>query len=203
MPVTKIILIRHGQTNWNFEKKYQGHSNIELSPEGLSQAEKVAARFSDEKIDAVYASDLSRAFKTAELIADSHNLKVKTVPKLREIMFGQWEGLKFEEINARWPGEFEKFWLHPDEAHIPDGESFLQVKERAYEAFMEIVSAHKGETVVVVSHGGTIGAILCAVLDTHIKHVWSIKQENTAVNIIEYPRGKAVISLLNDTNHLK
>jgi alpha-ribazole phosphatase len=188
---------------WNLEKKYQGHSDIELSPQGLFQAEKLAARLSHEKIDAVYSSDLSRAFKTAEYIADKHNLKVKTLPKLREVMFGQWEGLKFGEINERWPGEFEKLWLHPDEAKVPGGESFFEVRERSFEAFLEIVAAHGGETVVVVSHGGTIGAILCAVLDISLKHVWSIKQENTAVNIIEYNHGKPTIALLNDTHHLK
>jgi alpha-ribazole phosphatase len=118
-------------------------------------------------------------------------------------MFGQWEGLKFAEINKRWPNEFERLFLYPDEVKIPEGESFLEVKERAYEAFLEIVKAHDGETIVIVSHGGTIGSVLCAALDISLKHVWSIKQENTAVNIIEYYNGKAVIALLNDTHHLK
>ncbi|MDR1702565.1 MAG: histidine phosphatase family protein, partial [Sporomusaceae bacterium] len=119
--MTKIILVRHGQTSWNLEKKYQGQSDIELSPLGILQAEKVGERLSSEKIDAVYASDLSRAFKTAAYIAIKHNLPVKTVPQLREIRFGLWEGLTFTEINAQWQDEFEKMFLYPDEVQIPEG----------------------------------------------------------------------------------
>ncbi|MGL5515099.1 MAG: histidine phosphatase family protein, partial [Sporomusa sp.] len=97
--MTKLIIVRHGQTLWNLEKKYQGHSDIALSDEGLVQAAAVAERLAAEKIDTVYASDLSRAFKTAEGIAAKHELTVNIVPELREIKFGDWEGLCYEQIS--------------------------------------------------------------------------------------------------------
>lgn len=201
--MTRLMIIRHGQTLWNLERKYQGHSDIALSDKGIKQAEAVAARLATEKIDAVYASDLSRACKTAEYIADKHNLKVNVMPELREIKFGEWEGLTYDQISARWPGMLGKLWTTPDELEIPGGESFYQLKERAYAAIKKIVKEHPEQTVVVVAHGGTIGTILCAMLDIHLNHVWSIKQDNTAVNVIEYYDGRPTITLLNCVRHLE
>jgi alpha-ribazole phosphatase len=195
--------VRHGQTLWNLERKYQGHSDIALTDKGVSQAQAVATRLAEEPIQAVYASDLSRAFKTAECIADKHNLTVTLVPELREIKFGDWEGLTYEQISERWPGLLGKLWTTPDELEIPAGETFYQLKERASAAIQQIVDAHPGQTVAVVAHGGTIGTILCAMLDIHLNHVWSIRQDNTAVNVIDYYDGRPTITLLNCVRHLK
>ena len=201
--MTRLIIVRHGQTIWNLERKYQGHSDIALTEKGLKQAEAVAVRLAAEPVDAVYASDLSRAFKTAECIAAKHNLKVGLVPALREIKFGDWEGLTYEEITARWPGLLGKLWSTPDELEIPGGESFHQLKARAYDAVTKIVAAHPEQTVAIVAHGGTIGTILCAMLNIHLNHVWSIRQDNTAVNIVEYYEGRPTICLLNCIRHLQ
>ncbi|WP_425060756.1 Phosphoserine phosphatase 1 [Sporomusa carbonis] len=200
--MTRLILVRHGETLWNLERKYQGHSDIALTDKGLRQAKLVAERLNGEKVDAVYASDLSRALKTAECIAARHNLTVNVVPELREIKFGEWEGLNYEQITERWPGLLGKLWSTPDEIQIPGGETFHQLKERAYTAIKKIVDTHPGQTVVVVAHGGTIGTILCAMLDIHLNHVWSIRQDNTAVNIIDYYDGRPVINLINCVRHL-
>ncbi|WP_371371356.1 alpha-ribazole phosphatase [Sporomusa aerivorans] len=200
--MTRLIIVRHGQTLWNLERKYQGHSDIALTEKGLQQAEAVAARLAAESIEAVYASDLSRAYKTAECIAVKHNLKVNVVPELREIRFGEWEGLTYEEITVRWPGLLGKLWSTPDEIEIPGGETFRQLKERAYDAVNRIVAAHPEQTVAVVAHGGTIGTIICAMLNIHLNHVWSIRQDNTAVNIVDYYEGRPTICLLNCIRHL-
>lgn len=200
--MTRLIIVRHGQTLWNLERKYQGHSDIALSETGLKQAEAVAGRLAAEQIDAVYASDLSRAYKTAEYIAAKHHVTVQTLPALREIKFGEWEGLTYEQIAAKWPGLLGKLWTTPDELQIPGGESFHQLKARAYTAVEKIVAQHPEQTVVIVAHGGTIGTILCAMLDIHLNHVWSIRQNNTAVNIIEYYEGRPTITLLNCVRHL-
>lgn len=200
--MTRLIIVRHGQTLWNLAKKYQGHSDIALTDKGLQQAQAVAERLAAEKIDAVYASDLSRAFKTAECIADKHNLQVTSVPALREIKFGEWEGLTYEEISEKWPGMLGKLWTTPDELEIPGGETFYQLKERAYSAIKKNVKDHPEQTVVIVAHGGTIGTIMCAILDIHLNHVWSIRQDNTAVNIVEYHDDRPTIILLNCIRHL-
>ena len=201
--MTRLIVVRHGQTVWNLERKYQGHSDIALTDKGLEQARAVAARLAEEPVHAVYASDLSRAFKTAECIAGAHGLTVKLVPELREIKFGEWEGLTYEQITERWPGLLGKLWTTPDELEIPGGETFRQLKERSTAAIGHIVAGHPGQTVAVVAHGGTIGTILCAMLDIHLNHVWRIRQDNTAVNIIDFYEGRPTITLLNCVRHLK
>ncbi|BBB93280.1 MAG TPA: alpha-ribazole phosphatase [Methylomusa anaerophila] len=200
--MTRIILVRHGQTIWNVEKKYQGHSDIGLTETGLHQARQVAEGLTKEEIDAVYASDLSRAYKTAEFIAALRGLQVISVPELREIKFGEWEGLTYDQIMLKWPHIMGKLWACPDEVEIPGGETFRQLKARAHAAMQRIVAAHPEETVVVVSHGGTIRTILCAILDIHLNNIWSIRQDNTAVNIIDYLHGRPVVALVNDIHHL-
>lgn len=201
--MTKVILVRHGQTLWNHEMKYQGHTDIALTEEGIRQAELVAVRLADEPITAVYASDLSRAFVTAEHIAAKHGLIVASVPALREICFGDWEGLTYDGIDERWPGLLEKLYSFADEVEIPGGESFPIVKERAYAAVCELVNKHPGETIAIVSHGGTIRSIICAVLNLHLNQVWSLKQDNTAVNILEYYEDRVMLELFNDSCHLR
>ncbi|HWR40050.1 MAG TPA: alpha-ribazole phosphatase [Patescibacteria group bacterium] len=201
--MTKVILVRHGQTLWNQERKYQGHSDVALSDLGRKQAELAAERLSREKLDAAYSSDLSRAAETAACIAARHGVPVTTLPALREIMFGEWEGLNYDQITARWPQALEKLWARPSEVVIPGGESFAQVQERAYGAVKEIIARHQGENVLITAHGGTIGVILCAALGMDLDHVWSIRQDNTAVNILEYFGERVQVSLLNDSHHLK
>lgn len=200
--MTRIIFVRHGQTAWNLELKYQGHTDTELSVLGLEQAKRVADRLAQEKISAVYASDLSRAFKTAEAIADLHSLAVMPMPGFREIKFGEWEGLTYEDIKAKWPDIIDRFFTHADEVAIPGGETFSQLKERASAAIEQITARHQGQTIAVVSHGGTIRTILCAALNIHLNYVWNIRQDNTAVSIVEYHKERPIVTLVNDIHHL-
>lgn len=200
--MTRVILVRHGETLWNLEMKYQGHCDVALTEKGIKQAELAANSLAKESISAVYASDLCRAFATAESIANKHNLQVAAIPELREINFGQWEGLTYDNINNQWSDIMAKLFTHPDEIEIPDGETFREVKERATIALSKLIQKHPNETIVVVSHGGTIRTILCAVLNIHLNHLWSIKQDNTAINILEYYDNQALVSLVNSTSHL-
>ncbi len=200
--MTKVILVRHGETLWNLEMKYQGHCDIALTEKGIKQAELAANSLAKERVSAVYASDLCRAFATAESIANKHNLQVAAIPELREINFGQWEGLTYDKINSQWSDMMAKLFTHPDEIEIPDGETFREVKERATLAISKLIQKHPNETIVVVSHGGTIRTILCAILNIHLNHLWNIKQDNTAINILEYYDNQALVSLVNGTSHL-
>jgi len=200
--VTKVILVRHGQTFWNLELKYQGHSDIALTDLGISQAKQVAERLATENISAVYASDLSRAYHTAEFIAHKHKLTVIAMPEFREISFGEWEGLNYSKINDQWPEVMNKLFTHPDEIRIPGGETFRELKERSQSAIERLIAQHEDDTIVVVSHGGTIRTLLCAALDIHLNRVWNIKQDNTAVNIVEYYPDRTMVALVNDTHHL-
>lgn len=201
--MTKIILVRHGQTTWNVEMKYQGQTDIHLTERGIMQAQMVADRLANEPVSAIYSSDLSRAFFTAGAIASKHNLQVIAVPELREINFGEWEGLTYTNINSGWPITMNKLFTSPQDVQIPGGESFPELKERASKALDKIVDNHADETIVVVSHGGTIRTLICAALSINLNYVWNIKQDNTAVSILEYYDNRIMVSLINDTCHLK
>ncbi|MEA2453012.1 MAG: hypothetical protein QOG04_1722 [Actinomycetota bacterium] len=153
--MTKVFLVRHGATDWNMEKRAQGHADIDLNEEGHRQAAAVATELSHEHIDAVYASDLKRARDTAQAIAAAHGLEVEIDKDLREIDQGEWEGLTTDEIKQRWPD------LWGPNRHYnarPGGESPQDVKQRSLKAVARAVAAHPGddETIVIVSHGGTI-----------------------------------------------
>ncbi|MFZ3171430.1 MAG: alpha-ribazole phosphatase [Carboxydocellales bacterium] len=200
--MTRILLIRHGETIWNNEMRYQGHSDIPLSDEGREQAKKLSARLAGEEIDHFYASDLSRAYETAEIIAAPHHKTVQKMELLRETMFGAWEGLKFTEIQERFPEVWAKWRDDPRSTVLPEGESLDSVYERVNSAINQIRERHPKETVVVVGHGGIIRLILYAALDLDIKYIWRIRQDNTALNIIDYYGERAILSLVNDISHL-
>lgn len=201
--MTKIIFVRHGQTEWNVLGRYQGQTDIALSPLGIEQAEKLAAHFPVDKIEAVYSSDLARAMKTASCVADRFGLTVEPRPELRELNFGDWEGLTYDEIVAKWPDALENFFQHPDVLEIPHGESFPKLRERALACVEEIVSRHPDQTVAVFAHGAILRTILTAALHMDLQYVWTIRQFNTAVNIVTYTEHGTTVELINGTGHLK
>ena len=200
--MTKIIFVRHGQTLWNLEMKYQGHTDIALSELGIEQAKRVSKRLMSEEFSAVYSSDLVRAFETANIIAAPKKIKVNTDCDLREICFGDWEGLTYAEINEKWPNALNQFLSDTTKITIPNGESFETLKQRSDVAINKILEKHKKETVVVVAHGATIRAMICSALNLPLDYVWRIRQDNTAVNMVEYHKNNNIVTLLNDIHHL-
>ena len=200
--MTKLILVRHGLTLWNHHFRYQGQTDIPLTEEGVKQAEKAAARLAGEQVGAVYASDLGRAAQTARIIAQRHNRSVFLLPGLREVNFGLWEGKTYQEVREAYADSFNSWFDTPADILIPGGETFHQVKERACQAILEVVRKHEGETVIAVSHGGTIRTIICAVLGLDLNRLWCIKQDNTAINVLEFHKDRVLVALLNDTGHL-
>ena len=201
--MTKIIFVRHGQTEWNVLGRYQGQTDVALSPLGIEQAEKLAAHFPVEKVEAVYSSDLARAMKTASCVADRFGLTVEPRPELRELNFGDWEGLTYDEIVAKWPDALENFFQHPDVLEIPHGESFPKLRERALACVEEIVARHPDQTVAVFAHGAILRTILTAALHMDLQYVWPIRHFNTAVNIVTYTEHGTTVELINGTGHLK
>lgn len=147
---TRIILARHGETDWNLERRWQGHSDRPLNETGRAQAEALAEQLAGEPIDAVYSSDLVRAHETARIVASRLGRDVVAVPALRERRFGGWEGLRDVEVEERFPG-----------AHgPPDGETREEMRRRVLESLEAIAASHAGQTVLVVTHGGPIRAAL-------------------------------------------
>ena len=200
--MTTIFFIRHGQTLWNKTLRYQGHSDIELSAEGLAQAEQVSLRLRREPFSAIYCSDLVRAVVTAEKVAAPHSLPVVAMPEFREVGFGEWEGLKYDQICSGWSSEIENFFRFPSKVQIPGGESFHDVQKRTNAGLEILRQRHDGECIAVVTHGGAIRTMLCSALGIHLDNLWSFRQDNTAVNIVEYEERHNILRLVNDVNHL-
>jgi len=201
--LTKVIFIRHGQTEWNVTGRYQGQSDVKLTEEGKKQAEKLADNFPVAKVDAIYASDLCRAMVTAETIAKKFGLKVQAEPAFRELSFGDWEGLTYQQIVDKWEEAMANFLQHPDILEIPGGESFPAVQQRAMKRLNELIEKHDGQTIVVVAHGAVLRTMLTAALHMPLQYLWSIRQFNTAVNIVRYDSdANPTVELLNSTAHL-
>lgn len=156
----KIILLRHGETEWNALYRYQGHTDISLNDNGKAQARR-AARYlrENEQVEAVYCSDLSRTRQTAEIAAQVLEQKVYYDGRLRELCFGVWEGLTFSEVYERYRDDWDKWYKDGWNFKMPGGETFTEVVARAGQALNEIASRHTG-TVLVVTHGGVIKALL-------------------------------------------
>ena len=195
--------MRHGETSWNAGGKFQGHSDIPLSDNGRQQAKELAKRLQGHRIDAFYSSDLSRAKETAEIIASLHQLTVKYVPELREINFGQWEGLTYKEITDSYGEISRRWWSSPLTTEIPEGEKLQTVVDRCNKAMAEIVNNHPGETVVIAVHGGVIRVIVGSLLGMDLNHFWKLKLDNVSLTILEYNGfDQGILELYNDTCHI-
>jgi alpha-ribazole phosphatase len=148
-------------------------------------------------ISAVYCSQLSRAMKTAEIIAAPHGLQPIVQPDLRERSFGIWEGMSFTEIKERYPAEFEAWATNPLKYSPINGESTMEVRERAMQALDTILSRHSGESIVIVAHGGVNRTMLCDILGIPLENIFRIEQNFGAVNIIEFWERYPVVKGLN------
>jgi broad specificity phosphatase PhoE len=165
--VTTILLARHGESDWNRTKRWQGFADRPLTELGRRQATELAERLEETELDAVYSSDLQRAKETAEIVARGKRLPVHTVRDLREVDVGSWSGLTRAEAEARYPEAYAR-WLQGGEGW-DDGETYDQLGERVVRAVQRIAKEHDGQRVLIVAHGGTIRAIHAAALgiDVH------------------------------------
>ncbi len=200
--MTKIFLIRHGETEWNAIGKLQGSSDIQLLPEGIKQARLLAEHAPFHAVDAIYSSDLLRAVMTAEILAEKFGLPVIKERGLRETSFGEWEGRFLSELAKENPKGFEKFFTRPDKVQPPGGETFLQSQARIMNALDEIIADNEDKNIIVVSHGAAIRLIICAALVIPIRKMWAINQYNMALNILIFEEGNFFVELLNSTLHL-
>ncbi|NLN16608.1 MAG: alpha-ribazole phosphatase [Firmicutes bacterium] len=199
--MTRLYLIRHGETVYNREGRYQGRMDVELSTLGKEQAQALAHRLAETPFTAIYASNLKRAQETAEIIAAHHNLPVQEEPDLRERDFGAWEGFTFAEIEERYPEEAKRWLKDPLRTKIPGAEDFAHLQRRVTKAIEKIQTSHSGKEVAIVTHGGCILAFLAHVLELGDDAMLRIRVDNASVNIVDYYGQTPVLSLLNDTCH--
>jgi broad specificity phosphatase PhoE len=156
--VATLLLVRHGETDWNAERRWQGHADPPLNEAGRVQARELAHELASETLAAVYSSDLVRAHETARIVAERHGLDVVVERDLREIDVGAWSGLTHDEIQVRFPQDFER-WRTTGVADERGGETSEQLHARVVAAAERIAHAHAGEQVLVVSHGGALRAL--------------------------------------------
>ncbi len=204
MAITRFILVRHGETTWNKEGRYQGQIDTPLTPFGREQGQLAAKALANVPIDVCYASPLSRAVDTATMCVAAHGLQVNTDSRLLEINHGEWEGLLSDDVGKSYP-ELLALWktkvvgvTMPGEG----GEDITAVRDRSMAAFRELAEKHQGQTVLVVAHDAVNKAVLCDILDIDLSHFWQIKQDNTCINVFEYQDGKWRLVLMNSTTHL-
>ena len=199
-----FYLVRHGETVWNKAGKFQGRTDIDLSPLGLKQADKAAEWLKNKKVDSIISSPLIRAAHTAELIAGEQGISIEYDSGLMELSFGQWEGLTFDQINAKWPGMMDQMFRNPDGIELPGGESFNQCQKRCMETMNRLISRKKRKTYVIVSHGAALRTIICGMIHIPLSCSWNLALSNASITEIQhYPGNLNVLNFLNFTAHLE
>lgn len=202
--MTRVILIRHGQTAWNQVERIRGLADIPLNEVGLAQADATAQRvLSQWQPAAVYSSPLQRAVHTALPIASRLGQQVTPLAGFLDMNFGQWQGLSPSEVLQRWP-DAARAWLEaPHSVVFPDGESLEQVRQRSMAALHGLITDHDGSEIVVVGHTVVNRVVLCAVLGLDNSNHWRIGQNNCAINVFDRRAGTFFVESLNDTCHLR
>ena len=202
--MTRIILVRHGQTEWNRVERFRGRADVPLNEAGLAQAEAMGRRIASEwRPSAIYSSPLSRAVKTAEIVARHINLPLLIHHGMIDIDYGQWEGLAPDEVRERWPEMIDDWYNKPASARIPGGETLEQLRSRALAAIDEMATRHKDQTIVVVGHTVINRIILLGVLGLGNDRFWRLHQDTCAINCFEAQGGDFTLVSLNDTCHLR
>jgi broad specificity phosphatase PhoE len=183
--MTRLYLVRHGETDWNLEGRWQGQTDVPLNGRGRLQAEQTAAWLADEGLAAVYTSDLKRAVETARLIAEPHGVQVIVDPRLRETNLGKWEGMLLGEIEAKYEKEFEARRSDPFRMAPPGGENAHQVQERVLAAIHEIVERHPDGRAAVISHGYALATVRSHFLKLPIEQLRELVPQNGEIIVVD------------------
>jgi alpha-ribazole phosphatase len=194
---TRLYLVRHGQVADGHTHRYHGHNDVGLSPAGERQLERLAAQLKNEPLAGVYASDLTRALKGAEIICRGRDLTPQPFAEFREVNFGSWEGLSFAEIMAQYPAELEERFRDLTNFRIPGGESLKDVKARALPKLRELLSRHAGAAFLVVAHAGINRVILSDALGLTLDNLFRLDQNYGCLNIVDYFPDLSVVRLIN------
>jgi len=192
--VTRIILIRHGATNFNLQKRYSGFIDVSLNQLGKKQARNLCRALEGENIDRVYCSDRKRAIQTARIVFKGR--QIKKVRDLREIHFGVFEGLKHCQLLKKHPKAYRQWLDNPFKAKIPKGEDLRGFKKRVLAGLNKIISENHGKTVAVVSHGGAISMIINSILK--FENFWQAIPSSASLSIIEYRNNKPEVRIFNN-----
>ena len=200
--MVRLVLIRHAATAWTAQGRFQGQTDVPLSLHGRRQVAALAQRLMTETLHILYASDLQRAWETAQVIATPHALRVHAEPRLREMAFGHWEGLTYAEIQQRQAQALAAWERDQLRRAPPGGETLLQMTERVRAAYASIVAAGQDKTVGLVAHGGPLQLLLCLALGLPPQAYWQFAMAPASLSeLCVYEQG-IILTRLNDTHHL-
>lgn len=200
---TEIYLVRHGQTEWNLEGRYQGSGDSPLTELGIKQANALSKHLENIHFDAIFCSPAGRAQNTARILKANRNIDLITINDFQEIQLASWEGRYYEDTKAESPQLYHGFWKSPD-LFIPDeGESFTDVGNRTYPALLKIVNEFTGKRILVVSHAVALLSILNKIENRPLDKFWDKKLYQTSLSVIEFENNKFVIKKFGDTEHLR
>jgi len=195
--------VRHGQSTWNRDHRIQGQLDPPLSDEGRRQAALLGSRLAGRKFSGLYASDLKRAFETANLVGEVVGLRPEPDASLREVYLGEWEGLRTEEIAERYPDAWASWVEEPDWDVVPGGEGAAAFDVRVAQALEEILRRHQHGDVLVVTHGGVIQIALHRIVGKPPQGIFPFKIQNASISLIEKRDGRTIIGGVNDIAHLE
>lgn len=200
--MTELLFIRHGETDWNRRQCFQGQLDVPLNANGLEQARRLGERLKAEPHDALFSSDLSRAQQTAAPVAAAWRLQPVLVPGLREQRFGEWEGLDFPTIQARFAGLWP-LWLEQDaDFAVPGGESLHQFHTRVLAAVKDLAGQHPGQRLAVVTHGGVLDMLWRTANGVSLTGLRQCAIPNTGLNRLRWAGGSLVVDRWADDDHL-
>jgi len=200
--MTKIYLIRHGQTDWNKDKIFRGRADVPLNDRGRKEAQALARHLESIEADACYSSPLGRALETAEALARPHSLEINIEDGVIDVDYGRWQGLSDKQARKKFPETYERWQTRPHHTKFPGGESLAMVRRRSMASLERIRAKHPDGTVFVVAHRVVTKVAICAALGLGNAAFWRIRQDNCAYNIIELSQGGAVVAAMNDTCHM-
>ena len=200
--MTDIILVRHGETDWNVSEVFRGRIDIELNQIGIKQAELLAEYLGDLRIAAIYSSPLKRALKTAGIIAGHHNLDVEITPGLIDFDFGEWQGLSHEVVKDRCKELYAEWINNPQQVKMAAGECLNDVRGRVTGVVNSIVDKYEG-TVVLVAHRVVNKVLICALLGLDNSHFWNIRQDTCGITAFSYEKERFVLTKHNNTSFLR
>ena len=201
--MTKVYVVRHGQTAWNLEEVFRGRADIPLDDTGKKEVHLAGEALKDETIHAVYSSPLSRSMETAENIAKFQNIDVTPLDAIVDISYGDWEGKPLADVQEKFPDLYELWLKEPHNVRFPNGETLQEVGSRAMEAVHRLMAQHKDENIALVAHRVPNKVICCALIGIDYSNFWRIQQDTASTNLFVYKDDQWIVSYLNDTSYLK
>ena len=200
--MARLLLVRHGETEFNSVGRIQGHTDIDLSHKGRHQVELLADYLADEPIDVIYSSDLRRAARSAEIIAAPHRKSIIKRPELREINYGKIQGLTLPEVEKQFPDVAKLWFTRPLSLQFPGGESVDQLRARVAR-FLSELKPEPEQTVLIVAHGGPLRFAICTLTGFDARHWQQLQLDPASLSIVTIFPETTMLTRLNDTSHLK